>query len=164
MKLLRACPNIIKALCPELDSSFTLIDVGCAFGIDQPFQDFGEKLIAYGFEASIEECQRLIDSNRNPRVHYVMGFVRLDSTHPFAIAKAGKPHWKNNPWSHLAVSRSLESLRSTEMSSIEKAALNLWPAAKLADQINDIYLDKYLLEHGINSIDLCKIDVDGADF
>jgi FkbM family methyltransferase len=164
MKLLRSCPNIINAISPELDSSFTLVDVGCAFGIDQPFQDFREKLIAYGFEASIEECQRLIDNNQNPRIHYVPAFVKLDPSHPFAIAKTGKPHWSNNPWSHLAVARSLESLRPAQMSGIEKAASNLWSATKLADQIHDVYLDKFLPEQGINSIDLCKIDVDGADF
>jgi FkbM family methyltransferase len=141
-----------------------LIDVGCAYGIDHPFQDFGEKLIAYGFEPNIEECQRLTKTNRNPGIHYVPAFVKLDPSHPFAIAKAGKPHWSNNPWSHLAVAHSLESIRPSQMSGQEKAALNLWSTTKLADQINDIYLDKFLPEQGINSIDVCKIDVDGADF
>ena len=164
MKLLRSCPKIISAILPELDSSFAVVDVGCAFGIDPPFQDFGEKLIAYGFEANIKECQRLIDSNQNPGVHYVPAFVKLDPSHPFAIAKTDIPHWSNNPWSHLAVARSLESFRATQMSDIEKAALNLWSATKLADHINDVYLDKFLPEHGIDSIDLCKIDVDGEDF
>ena len=164
MKLIRSCPNIINALCPELDSSFTLVDVGCAFGIDQPFHDFGEKLIAYGFEANIDECQRLTDNNQHPGIHYVPAFVKLDPSHPFAIAKTGKPHWSNNPWSHLAVARSLESLRPAQMSALEKAQSNLWSTTKLADQINDVYLDKFLPMHGVDSIDLCKIDVDGADF
>lgn len=164
MKLVRSCPNILHSICSELDSPFTLIDVGCAYGIDQPFQDFGNKLIAYGFEPSIDECQRLIKGNQNPAIHYVPAFVKLDPTHPFAIAKAGKPHWSNNPWFHLAVARSLESIRPAAMSALEKTALNLWSSAKLAYQINDIYLDRFLPKHGIKSIDLCKIDVDGADF
>src|SRR6266550_1669822 len=164
MKLVRSCPNILHSICSELDSPFTLIDVGCAYGIDPPFQDFGEKLIAYGFEASIDECQRLIKGNQNPGIHYVPAFVKLDPTHPFAIAKAGKPHWSNNPWSHLAVARSLASMETEQPTSVEKSALNLWSTTKLADQINDIYLDKFLPEQGINRIDLCKIDVDGADF
>lgn len=164
MKLVRPCPDIINSIRPELDSFFTLVDVGCAFGIDPPFHDFSEKLIAYGFEPSIEECQRLIDGNRHPGIHYVPAFVKLDPTHPFAIAKAGKPHWSNNPWSHLAVARSLESMETEQLASVEKSALNLWSITKLSDQTNDIYLDKFLPEQGINSIDLCKIDIDGADF
>ena len=164
MKILRSCPELIQAICNQLDSPFTLVDVGCAFGIDKPFQDFGEKLIAYGFEPSLEEFQRLVDGNRNPNIHYISGFVKLDPSHPFAIAKAGKPHWSNNPWSHLAVARSLESLRTAQMSSSEKAALNLWSTTKLADQTNDVYLNKFLPMHGVRNIDLCKIDVDGEDF
>jgi len=164
MKLVRSCPNILHSICSELDSPFTLIDVGCAYGIDPPFQDFAGKLIAYGFEPSIDECQRLIDGNQHPGIHYVPAFVKLDPTHPFAIAKAGKPYWSNNPWSHLAVARSLATVETEQLASVEKSALNLWSATKLADQINDIYLDKFLPEQGINNIDLCKIDVDGADF
>ncbi len=78
MKLVRSCPNIVHSICFELDSPFTLIDVGCAYGIDPPFQHFGEKLIAYGFEPSIDECQRLIKENQNPGIHYVPAFVKLD--------------------------------------------------------------------------------------
>jgi Methyltransferase FkbM domain len=164
MKLVRRCPDVLNAIRPELDSFFTLIDVGCAFGIDPPFYDFSEKLIAFGFEPSIEECQRLIDGNRHPGIHYVPAFVKLHPAHPFAIAKAGKSHWSNNPWSHLAVARSLASLEPEQLASVEKSALNLWSMTKLADQTDDIYLDKFLPEQGIINIDLCKIDVDGADF
>lgn len=164
MKLVRSCPNILHSICSELDSPFTLIDVGCAYGIDQPFQDFGEKLIAYGFEPSIDECQRLIRTNRNSGIHYVPAFVKLDPAHPFAMAKAGKSHWSNNPWPHLAVARSLESIRTAQMSSLKESAMNVWSDTRLADQIDDIYLDQFLPKQGILSIDLCKIDVDGADF
>jgi hypothetical protein len=163
MKLVRACPDLISLLRDELESAFVLIDVGCAFGIDEAFQDFGEKLIAYGFDANVEECRRLSDNNQNPYIHYVPGFVKLNSSHPFAIAKAGKPHWSKNPWSHLAVSRSLQGTRPTEMSGFEKAAFNLWSATELADDIS-ICLDEFLPRQGIDRIDLCKIDVDGEDF
>jgi hypothetical protein len=112
MKLIRSCPKIIQSISPELDSPFTLIDVGCAYGIDEPFLDFGGKLIAYGFEANIEECERLNATNRNAGIHYVPAFVRLNPSHPFAIAKAGKPHWTNNPWPYLAVSRSIAALQT----------------------------------------------------
>jgi hypothetical protein len=164
MKLVRPCPDIINSICLELDSPFTLVDVGCAFGIDPPFHDFGDKLVAYGFEPSIEECQRLIKDNRNPNIHYTPAFVKLEPDHPFAKAKAGKSHWSNNPWPHLAVARSLETVQSAHLSSPEKTALNLWADTKLADRSEDIYLNQFLPKQGINSIDLCKIDVDGADF
>lgn len=55
MKLIRSCSNVIDSIRVELSTPFILVDVGCAFGIDQPLCDFGEKLIAYGFEPSIEE-------------------------------------------------------------------------------------------------------------
>lgn len=163
MKLVRACPELLSVLRDELESAFVLVDVGCAFGIDEAFQDFGEKLIAYGFDANVEECRRLSDNNQNPYIHYVPGLVKLNSSHPFAIAKAGKPHWSKNPWSHLAVSRSLQGTRPTEMSGFEKAAFNLWPHTELADH-NSICLDEFLPRQGIDRIDLCKIDVDGEDF
>ncbi len=62
------------------------------------------------------------------------------------------------------MARSLASTETEQLTSVEKSALNLWPITELADKINDIYLDKFLPQQGINSIDLCKIDVDGADF
>jgi hypothetical protein len=163
MKLVRPSRSI-EAIRLELGSPFTLIDVGCAFGIDHPFHDFGDKLLAYGFDPSIEECQRLIKANQNPNIHYIPAFVKLDPGHPFAIAKAGKSHWSNNPWAHLAAARTLESIRTTHLNSPEKSVLNLWADTTLADQIDDVYLNCFLAKQRINAIDLCKIDVDGADF
>jgi hypothetical protein len=112
----------------------------------------------------LAECERLIRQNEHPGIHYIPAATRLDPSHPFAVAKAGKSHWSNNPWPNLAVARSLDSIRTRALSSAEKSALNLWSQTTLADQDEDVYLDRFLAERNINSIDLCKIDIDGADF
>lgn len=164
MKLVRSCPGVVGAVVSDLATPFTLIDVGCAYGVDPPFHDFGEKLRAFGFEPNIDECKRLNAANRNPAIQYFPAFVKLKPTHPFAVEKSGKSHWSNNPWDHLAVAHTLKSMPVERLDGSEKIALNLWADSQLAAAGNDIYLDRFLPEHGVNAIDLCKIDVDGADF
>lgn len=165
MKLIRSVPSVIKSISADLTSQFIYVDIGCAYnGIDEPLLDFGDKLIAYAFDSNIYECQRLIEQNQNNNIHYVPGYVKLDPNHPFSIAKGSKSSWSYNPWAHLAVAKTLESIRPEKLNQQELSKNNLWSTLENLTKPDDIYLDRFLPEQGINNIDLCKIDVDGGDF
>jgi len=165
MKLIQSSPDVIKYVSALLSSPFIYIDVGCAYnGIDKPLYDFGDKLLAYGFDANAGECERLTENNTNQNINFIHGIVRLDPLHPLSIARKNNPYWRNNPWKHLTVARSLESDQEQELSNQEKISLNLWDQSKFEKPPELIYLNEFLPANGIENIDLCKIDVDGEDF
>jgi hypothetical protein len=163
MKLIQPSP-IISSIKSEI-TEFIYVDVGCGYnGIDAPLHEFEDKLVAYGFDSNITECNRLSNQNDNAKIHYVAGVVKLDPLHPFAVARNNRSYWTHNPWEHLAVAHSLESIHPEKLSDEELNNYNLWSSVRDKPAAEVIYLDKYLPAQGINEIDLCKIDIDGPDF
>ena len=149
-----------------VEEKFTLIDVGCSGGIDSQWRIYGDKLRAVGFDPNIEECARLEAQETNPGVKYVAAFVGLRPDHPFAHQKIGKPHWGNNPWTRLSVSRSLQ-IRQKEIENLSweaKTRINARNQTQLTDSNQTVYLADFLLKNDINDIDFIKLDVDGPDF
>ena len=144
---------------------FTLLDVGSAMGIDPIWQSFGSHLVAYGFEPQIEECRRLNNNEKNPRVRYFPNFVGLPENHPFKVfERYYKPKRADyfNPFSRTssvaAINRKKPGMEAT--SSIE--ATEKWHEQNLA--IETIALSDFVQSNGINSVDFVKIDTDGADY
>jgi len=145
---------------------FTLIDIGCSGGIDPVWRVFGDKLQVFGFDPNIHECERLQKLETNKQICYVPSFVGINSDHPFAKQKAGRPHIGRNPWSRLSVQRTIE-LRQAEiagMSSNEKTQMNAWTQVSLADPTKPVVLPEFFKAQGLYDIDFIKIDIDGGDF
>src|SRR5689334_20580118 len=80
------------------DATFTLIDVGCALGIDPAWRLFGPHLRAYGFDPQSDECQRLQSHEENPHVRYIASFVGLGEDHEFLRGVAADSTRTQNYW------------------------------------------------------------------
>jgi hypothetical protein len=145
---------------------FTLVDVGCSGGLESAWRVFGDRLRALGFDASISECQRLIEAETNPDIEYLAGFVDVPPDHAFAGQIKDGPDFSGNPFSRLSVAWALE-LRAEKLkvaSADEKRTHNVWAMTELADPAKRVFVPATLRERGYDDIDLLKIDIDGADF
>jgi FkbM family methyltransferase len=143
---------------------FTLIDVGCSGGIDPTWRFLGHRLHAVAFDPNVQNCRSLVEAETNPNIRYIPAFVRLDDTHPFASRKRGKSTLTRNPWSRLAICKTLELKRTQieKMTVAEKTALNAWQDVELsADRVS---LPEFFASNDISDIDFVKIDIDGEDF
>ncbi len=147
---------------------FTLVDIGCSGGIDPTWRVFADRFRAVGFDASIEECERLTHVETHPDIKYVGAFVGLPSDHAFAIAHAaaGSPRYRRNPFPRFSASR----VANREQENLEKAPLeeklvhNAWMMTRLADPQAFVVVPEVLERLGWDDIDLLKIDIDGPDF
>jgi len=150
------------------DEPFVLIDVGCSGGISDEWRAFEPYLHAYGFDPNIQECLRLQSAEKNDEVKYISGFVGLSPDHPFKQRweKEKREFTTNSPWDRLAVARTslLQKAKHAALDHKEKTEHNHWASMELADSDNTIFLDQFVRENDINSVDFIKIDVDGADF
>src|SRR5436190_10185036 len=81
---------------------FTLVDVGCAGGLEPLWRGFGNRLRAVGFDAIVDEVERLKREETAPDIHYIAGFTDLRADHPAAATFAGKPQVTRNPWQRLS--------------------------------------------------------------
>jgi hypothetical protein len=145
---------------------FTFVDVGCSGGIDPTWRVFGERLRAIGFDASIDECERLSREETHPDIRYVGGFVGLPADHPFSLEIQGKPKYRRDPFPRFSAARALTLQQSRlEMASLEdKLKHNAWQMTQLADPTNPLVLPDVLANLGWSDVDFLKIDIDGPDF
>lgn len=146
---------------------FTLVDIGCSGGIDSEWRQFGNRLTAIGFDASVSECRRLATEETNPHVRYLAGFVDIPPDHPF-IELGGK-RWPGHVGSFYeetssAWTRDLRTERLKNGSDVEKWRLNMWGSTELADADKPLYVPQVLNELAVTDVDVLKIDVDGPDF
>jgi hypothetical protein len=127
---------------------------------------FGDRLRAVGFDASVDECERLTSLETHPDVKYVAGFVGLSPDHPFARSAAGKPTWVRNPFPRSSAQRMLEldqeRLKSASLE--EKLGHNAWAMTQLADARKPVVVPDVLKALGWSDVDFMKIDIDGRDY
>jgi FkbM family methyltransferase len=141
---------------------FTLVDVGCAGGIDHVFHQFGRRLRALGVDPNVQEIKRLQAAEKLPGVKYLAAYVDIPATHPFRIAKGDRSEWGRNAWDRFSTAKSIELLRKKQLTSVQQTEANLWTDVELA--VSTIILPQYLATNGYESVDFLKIDVDGKDF
>lgn len=91
-----------RMLVSATSEAFTLLDVGCAGGVDAGWAVFGDRLHAYGFDPSVAEVERLRLANANPRIHYVCGFVGAPDGNAALRTVAGVPLVWRDPVRRLA--------------------------------------------------------------
>jgi hypothetical protein len=145
---------------------FTFVDIGCSGGIDPAWRAFGDRLRAFAFDASIEECERLSRQETHPGVKYIGGFVGLPKDHPFAAAVAQAPGRTRDPFPRTSAARTyeLQKSRLQEASLNEKLHHNAWNLTKLGDPNDPVIVPDVLERAGWSDVDLLKIDIDGPDF
>lgn len=145
---------------------FTLVDVGCAGGIEPAWRVFGERLRAVGFDASGAECRRLASEEKNPDVYYVAGFANVAPDHPFARSSEGKPDITRNAWQRTSAARATDIRRERMRAAphAEQIYNNAWMLTELADADRPVVVPEVLREKGFTDVDFLKIDIDGPDF
>ena len=106
MEGIRADSATARLLAAALgDDVFTLVDVGCSGGIDAGWSVFGDRLRAFGFDASLQEIARLAAQEPRPGVEYLAARVGLPPGHGLEHAIPDFNWWRRNPWERLAVDR-----------------------------------------------------------
>lgn len=145
---------------------FTFIDIGCSGGIDPVWRLFGDRLRVLAFDASVDECERLAETETHSDIHYVAGFVGISPDHPFARRAGDKPRYERNPFPRFCAGRMLEINRERLASSPleEKLRHNAWGMTKLADPEKPVIVPSLLREMGWSDVDFLKIDIDGPDY
>lgn len=139
-----------------------VVDVGCSSGIDAAWRGLGAKLLAFGFDPNIDKVERLAAAEALPGVRYVAAFVAPDDA--YDRARAGRGPWSRNPMPRLSVTRALERMQAAGgLSGAEKTRANLWGETRLADAAVAVRLDAWLPAHGVDAVDVLKIDIDSMD-
>ena len=131
----------------------SVVDAGCAGGIDERWRVFGSQLRAWGIDAMSAECARLRASERNTGVKYIDARIEMASDRP------ARP--QRNPWSRLSTSVAL-AFRSRERGGDEAMRSNQWHEQALSQQ--KLSVDDLIDAHGIDGLDFLKIDLDGPDY
>jgi len=143
--------------------AFTLVDIGCSGGLDPSWRQFGESLLAVGFDPNVHEVERLRQSETLRGVSYVAAYAGLDQSHPFRTNRGARDPWGRNPWGRLSVYAALEVLRNRTLTNAQKTEANFWSDVPLAPESQTIIVPEYLFGNGVESVDFLKIDVDGVD-
>lgn len=138
---------------------FVFVDVGCSGGIPPVWRQFGEDLVAFGFDPQRSECRRLQERETNPRIEYIASFVGLPPNHPFVRRRAAEDprifqHF--NPWDRLSTAAALRA----ETSAAPQAQPILEDEVSLADIIG---VSEFIAQRNVSNVDFIKIDVDGTD-
>jgi hypothetical protein len=153
----------LVAVAPALQA-FTVLDIGCSSGIDPAWRLFGPRLIAFGFDPNIGECERLAAAEALPGVVYIPAFVGVPDDLPYKRDRAGRGPWSRNPMDRVSAMRSLELLKhQPALSEREKTKANLWHETRLADPDAPVILRDFLPARGVSDVDVIKIDIDGPD-
>lgn len=145
------------------EEPFVLVDVGCGTGPDPLWRLFGEALHMHGFDANVEEVERLARVEENPNVHYRAALVGLPDGHPFFAQqeadRRNPAHAYFNPWPRISTTDALKAAWKGGDRSLVEA--NAWAQHRLATE--KITLDDFVEESGLGSVDFVKVDTDGAD-
>lgn len=154
-----------RALCGSGTFSrepLTLIDVGCAGGIDPRWRIFGSQLRAWGIDAMTQECSRLAAAERNPNVIYLDTRLGIGRDHPVVRGRPQGARPRRNPWRRLSIARALEIRRQQPRSRMEALRDNEWHEQHVSPQ--SLTVDELLAAQNVTDLDFLKIDVDGEDF
>lgn len=144
---------------------FTLLDVGSAMGIDPIWHNFGDHLVAYGFEPQMEECRTLNIQEMNPRVRYYPYFVGLPENHPFKIYERYHKQKRADyfrPFERTSSVAAISRKGPAEQAKSSVEATECWQAQKLT--LETVALSDFITANGIASVDFVKIDTDGSDY
>jgi FkbM family methyltransferase len=146
---------------------FTLIDVGCAGGIDSCWRQYEPYLRAFGLDPQSGEIDRLSAAEKNEAVSYQAYYVGVEDDHPFLErcaeqrADAARERFFS-PWDRVSM-RTAQEIRAQKA----KAATELRTQSNsLGDRMTDrkISVDRFVDELGLATVDFIKIDTDGQDF
>jgi hypothetical protein len=148
-----------------VDKPFTLLDFGCSGGINPMWRVFGDRLLAFGFDPNIEECEQLNAQEKSNSVEYIAAFVGKPGSIPIASQRTKLP-WSRLPAHRFSYLRTQE-IRAKEIdqsSMKEKTRLNEWHKTNLVDQKNVLSPLEFIETRGLTHVDFIKIDIDGLDF
>ena len=139
------------------DAPFMLVDIGCSGGIDAVWRGLGARLHALAIDPNIDEIERLARSETHPGIRYLAALAG-----PPDLAARRRPPG-HNPWDRFSVVKSLDRMRSCHQTlPPEMGSAAVSSETKLSTDV--IVVPSYLDAQGIHSVDVLKIDVDGADF
>ena len=145
---------------------FKLLDIGCSGGLDPVWRAFEPRLQALGIDASVTECKRLAELERNPDVAYVAAFAARSADKPIDISAgpAAPLIMKMRDRMSFMRTREIRDARLKQASTEEQLRHNAWEMTGLADPAKPVVLPDLLAERGWGDLDYIKLDVDGADF
>jgi hypothetical protein len=145
---------------------FRLLDIGCSGGLDPVWRSFEPRLQALGIDASVTECRRLADLERNPDVSYVAAFAAGTADKPIDISAGPAAPLIMQMRDRMSFMRTRE-IRDAHLkraSTEEQLRHNAWEMTGLADPTKPVVVPDLLAERGWSDLDYLKLDVDGADF
>ncbi len=124
------------------NTKICILDAGCAGGIDPFFNDLiiNSDSYAYGFDANIEEINKLINTNENPNINYYNFLIsnKID---------------KEKFYKHETVGSIFENeLKKKSYKNKYKEIL-----------IDSITLDKFVINKNIKDIIILKVDIEGSE-
>ncbi|WP_421999432.1 FkbM family methyltransferase [Reyranella sp.] len=145
---------------------FRLLDIGCSGGIDPVWRSFEPHLQAIGIDASVTECRRLAEQERNPAVAYVAAFAARTADKPVDISAGPAAPLIMRMRDRLSFMRTREirEARLQSASTEEQLRHNAWEMTGLADPARPVVAPDLLAERGWTDLDYLKLDVDGADW
>lgn len=146
--------------------NFTLVDLGCAGGIDPVWRNFGSRLRALAVDASVGECHRLAENESSTGIEYVGGFAGISPDHPFALRREGRLEAGRNPWTRLSAAHTAQR-REAELRTAtdeEKLRQSIWWLTETADATRPLIVPEMLSLREMTNVDFLKIDTDGNDF
>jgi hypothetical protein len=145
---------------------FSLLDAGCAGGIEPCWRAFEPRLRAIAIDASAAECQRLRGLERNPEVEYVAAFVSrsADSKVDIVTGQASPLILRIRERLSFMRTREIREPRLGKATIEEKLRHNAWEMTELADPAAPVVLPDLLAARQWADLDYLKIDIDGADF
>ncbi len=140
----------------------TVVDVGCAGGLDERWRVFGDQLRAWGIDAMTEECARLRALEGNPAVQYIDARVGVARDHPVLRGRPEGAMPRRDPWGRLSVESALAIRRRQQRSRKEALRSNQWHEQNLSQRT--LTVDELIDVHQIGAMDFLKIDLDGPDY
>src|SRR5262249_10367680 len=147
-----------------LEHPFSLLDVGCAGGIDLLWRHFEPAFKAIAFDPQISEIEKLASIETNPSVQYVAAFVGLPDDHSFHQERALRNTQRDNYFNPFGRSSAFLNPKP-EIGNEARAAYEAtihWQSRALSTI--RVPLAEYVLAKDSYNVDFIKIDTDGTDF
>ena len=146
--------------------NFTLVDLGCAGGINPVWRIFGSRLRALAIDASVGECRRLAEAEELKGIEYVGAFAGIAPDHPFVVRRGIEEVPSRNPWPRLSAAHTVRrrEAKLREATDQEKLRQSSWWLTETADASRPVVVPDMLSQRGMDNVDFLKIDTDGNDF
>jgi hypothetical protein len=140
---------------------FTLIDVGCAGGIDEAWRAFGPSLVAHAYDVDVAECERLQAAEPFDHVRYHGCPVGLPPAHPFVQQRRrDAAQWPNtNIWGRVTAGYLADRARKAPPPAASAEGGESQAGAPEVIGVEDI-----IGTENLSTVDFIKVDVDGGDF